>query len=109
MNITLDLPSEVLRAISGDLNNIIRETEDTLAMLKRNRDAVEAAISPVRRTSITSESNPFRQYTVTKTFVEGFGTGAATYECSCPSFQYNRGLDDRSRCKHIRKAQAEGL
>lgn len=109
MKVALDLPKEVLTAIASDLTTLINETEATLTMLRQNMDAVEAALSPVRRTSITSESNPFRSYIVTSTAVEGFAPGARTYECSCPSFQYERGLDDRSRCKHIRKAQAEGL
>lgn len=111
MRVTLDLERDDLIALAAKYSDVIAKAEADLASLRANRDAIEAVLSPVRTTTVTS-SDGLRRYRVTATAVDpslGFGLGAKTYTCSCPSFQYQRGLDERSRCKHIRKAAEEGL
>jgi len=80
-------------------------TLGTLNRIRANINAIEGALSPVRHVVVTSEHDMFRTYTVTRTEVN---PGAYVYECSCPSYQYQRGLDPDGYCKHIRKARLEG-
>lgn len=93
---------ELRKAFQKDLDtakSVVEDIEDNIARIDR-------ALNPVTRMPIRSESNPFREYTVTKTAT--YGTNSI-YECSCPSFQYERGLDDDGYCKHIRQAKNRGL
>lgn len=104
MNITVDVTEEAAGELFITLLAQESEIKDLLEQTQRNIRAIEAALNPVEHQIIGSSSG-LQTYDVTKTLIAGYPTGAGVnYECSCPSFQYQKGLDDHSRCKHIREA-----
>lgn len=93
---------ELRKAFQKDLDAANSAVEDIADNIAR----IDKALNPVNRMPIRSESNPFREYIVTKTVTFD---GNSVYECSCPSYQYSRGLDFDGYCKHIRQAKGRGL
>ena len=109
LNVTLNVSESTLRLILESLALDKSNFEGELARINSEIRTIETALSPVKRRTVAS-SDGSRLYAVSKTTFPGYGPDAGvSFECSCPSFQYQRGLDDRSRCKHIRQAAAEGL
>lgn len=70
---------------------------DELARVRDNIKVLAAVLSPVTKVGhVSSESNPFGAgYDVT--------SQNGVFSCTCPSFKFQRGLDDDGYCKHIRK------
>lgn len=77
--------------------------EQELRKVRANIAAIDKALSPIRQLKVRStDPLSLREYTVTRLEPE---YGPYVFECSCPSFQFKRGLDVNDWCKHIRKAQ----
>lgn len=109
MEISFNISRENLSALKAAFEGDLLVMEAAAQEVRDNIARIDRALYPVSFQFIASEYQSGVVYKVTKTYVAGFAPGSVTYECECPSFKYNRGLDDRSRCKHIRKAQDRGL
>jgi len=105
MEVTFSLNKETLEALLDAFNRDLAVYQGVVKDIKANIARIESALSPVKRTQVPSEHDYLKAYTVTRTDV-GDGTASRyVYECSCPSFQYERGLDADGHCKHIRQAR----
>lgn len=103
MDVTFALNKETLEALKDAFTRDLAVYEGVVKDIKANLARIDIALSPVRRVQVESDSAYGRAYTVTRT-ARSDGYFPFTYECSCPSYQYERGLDADHRCKHIRRA-----
>lgn len=104
MDITLSITSDHAVSLLDGLLEDEAAAKELLERLQANIRAIESALNPVEHQVVMSSSGT-HSYDVTKTIVPGYPAGSGvSYTCTCQSFQYARGLDDRSRCKHIRTA-----
>lgn len=104
MEVTFALNKETLEALKDAFQRDLAVYEGVVRDIKANIARIESALSPVKRTYVRSEHDSGRNYTVTRTDVGDASQSRYVYECSCPSYQYERGLDINHHCKHIRTA-----
>jgi len=109
MEVSFSISKANLEALRAAFQRDLSVIEASAQELRDNIARIDRALEPVKSMMVTSETDPQRSYKVTMTRVDGFRPDSKTYACSCPSFQFASGLDDRSRCKHIRLAQSRGL
>lgn len=117
--IYLDVSERTLRIIYSELLGVYeaaeQERDDAKAVLAEKQAAFEevsntmsiikrALLPAVQETTVLSDDGS-RLYLV-KRFADRAPGEQDT--CSCPSFQYQRGLDALGQCKHIRKAIQRG-
>lgn len=105
MDITFTLNKETLEALLDAFNRDLVVYEGVVRDIKANIARIQSALSPVKRQTVRSEHDYNRNYVVTRTDVGDATTSRYVYECSCPSYQYTRGLDADGHCKHIRSAR----
>lgn len=105
MDVTFNMNKETLSALRDMLKSDKAILEAALSEIKDNIRRIDAALTPVEYQNVTSASDPSMSYRVTRTLqADGF----YKYACSCPSFQYDRGLDEAGHCKHIRNIPFRG-
>jgi len=120
MNITLtNVPENVLRAIYSELLGVYEAAEQKRDDAREAYDLAQSAFEDVADTMqrIKQALTPAVQETTVLSdsadrlyLVKRFRDRAPGEQdtCSCPSFQYQRGLDALGQCKHIRQAIQRG-
>ncbi len=101
-NVTLWMDTIQLTKMLDEMDAHRIKLEEELATVQTNIDNIRQALTPDRERVVLSDSG-HEMYLVK--FHADRATGSR-WTCSCPSYQYQQGLDASGGCKHIRRVQA---